>query len=660
MSPSNSSSAAQDAHRAAELPIDVGDVTSFCCTVFPFELDSMQFVRGAVHQMINNSRRFSGGQVRVDFLRAGGHPTVSFPLPPGEGKAEVPLAHVQRLSMKTALCCPLATDTTGGYSAVAAGRTGKLPGQAAKGISSGTDADAASEFDAVFGLEFKDEATANAFFTEWSRVRSPATLGSAEVSPASASAARTKEQRKRMGGHMGDMDASVVETYFQYYGKMANQMNMLQDTVRTTTYQRAIVENRADFEGKTVMDVGAGSGILSFFAAQAGAKKVYAVEASNMAATIALLCKGNPSLGSRIQIINKPLESIEDSEVPEKVDVLISEPIGTLLFNERMIETYLSARDRFLKPGGKMFPSKSSLYIAPFVDYVLHSDMMNKCNFWKQTQFCGVDLSNALEVAVVEQFRQPVVDYIDPSLLLAPPHQKEFDFTKISRESLEEITVDFSFTVNSPTLVHGVAGWFDVCFDGSEKVISFTTSPQSPPTHWFQTRVVLRHPLAVNPSQPVLGRMSMRGNKQQSYFVDVLLALQDCPVSTSAKNVDLKDPDYRYYTNPSHSYFPNCQQMGFQTTQMPASVPTENASSASFVSSSHSPCVSNVASEAGAPNSVAGCEETREAVQGEKKKFSSPWSEHTGARAGRDEGSMSIDAGVVEANDEIHRVFSGR
>lgn len=47
---------------------------------------------------------------------------------------------------------------------------------------------------------------------------------------------------------------------------------------------------------------------------------------------------------------------IEELELNEKVDVLISEPIGTLLVNERMLETYIFARDHFLKPGGKMFP----------------------------------------------------------------------------------------------------------------------------------------------------------------------------------------------------------------------------------------------------------------------------------------------------------------
>ena len=58
---------------------------------------------------------------------------------------------------------------------------------------------------------------------------------------------------------------------------------MMQDYVRTNTYQTAMLANTADFTGKVVLDVGAGSGILSFFAVQAGAAKVYAVEASNMA-----------------------------------------------------------------------------------------------------------------------------------------------------------------------------------------------------------------------------------------------------------------------------------------------------------------------------------------------------------------------------------------
>jgi len=47
---------------------------------------------------------------------------------------------------------------------------------------------------------------------------------------------------------------------------------------------------------------------------------------------------------------------IEELQLDERVDILVSEPMGTLLVNERMLETYIYARDHFLKPGGRMFP----------------------------------------------------------------------------------------------------------------------------------------------------------------------------------------------------------------------------------------------------------------------------------------------------------------
>ena len=68
-------------------------------------------------------------------------------------------------------------------------------------------------------------------------------------------------------------EASAAQ-YFQFYGYLSQQQNMMQDFVRTSTYQKAIHSNLADFRDKVVLDVGAGSGILSFFAQQAGAAKV--------------------------------------------------------------------------------------------------------------------------------------------------------------------------------------------------------------------------------------------------------------------------------------------------------------------------------------------------------------------------------------------------
>ena len=75
-------------------------------------------------------------------------------------------------------------------------------------------------------------------------------------------------------------DERVVNTYFQFYSKLMNQQNMLQDFVRTSAYFSSIQKNIEDFSNKKVMDFGTGSGILAIFSAAAGAEKVYAIEAS--------------------------------------------------------------------------------------------------------------------------------------------------------------------------------------------------------------------------------------------------------------------------------------------------------------------------------------------------------------------------------------------
>ncbi len=60
---------------------------------------------------------------------------------------------------------------------------------------------------------------------------------------------------------------------------------------------------------QVVLDVGAGSGILSFFAVQAGARKVYAIEASSMAVHCQQLVKSN-GLAEKITVIAGKLEEV--------------------------------------------------------------------------------------------------------------------------------------------------------------------------------------------------------------------------------------------------------------------------------------------------------------------------------------------------------------
>ncbi|XP_027369062.1 probable histone-arginine methyltransferase 1.3 isoform X3 [Abrus precatorius] len=332
------------------------------------------------------------------------------------------------------------------------------------------------------------------------------------------------------------IESSSAKMYFHYYGQLLHQQNMLQDYVRTGTYYAAVIENRTDFLGRVVVD--------------AGAKHVYAVEASEMAEYAQKLIAGNPTLAQRITVIKG---KVEDVELPEKADILISEPMGTLLVNERMLESYVIARDRFLTPTGKMFPAVGRIHMAPFTDEYLFIEIANKALFWQQQNYYGVDLTPLHGTAFQGYFSQPVVDAFDPRLLIAPPMFHVIDFTKIKEEELYEIDIPLRFIASVGARVHGLACWFDVLFNGGTVQRWLTTAPGSPTTHWYQLRCVLSQPIYVMAGQEITGKFHLIAHNAQSYTIYLTLsakmwgpgAEQGGILQTSSCKLDLKEPYYR-------------------------------------------------------------------------------------------------------------------
>lgn len=140
---------------------------------------------------------------------------------------------------------------------------------------------------------------------------------------------------------------------------------MLKDNIRTKAYQDSILKNKNLFEGKIVLDVGAGTGILSIFAARAGAKHVYAVENANIAIHARNIIEKN-GLSDLITVVKGKIEEIV---LPvEKVDIIISEWMGYFLLYESMLDCVLYARDKYLQPDGIMFPDRAVLYLASIED----------------------------------------------------------------------------------------------------------------------------------------------------------------------------------------------------------------------------------------------------------------------------------------------------
>ncbi|KAK7120111.1 hypothetical protein R3I94_020206 [Phoxinus phoxinus] len=318
------------------------------------------------------------------------------------------------------------------------------------------------------------------------------------------------------------------------------QQNMLQDYLRTATYQKAILLNDVDFKDKVVLDVGCGTGILSFFAVQAGAKRVYAVEASSVAKYAEILVKSN-SLSDKITILSGKMEEVS---CPEKVDVIISEPIGYMLLNERMLESFLHAK-HWLKPKGMMFPTQSDIHLAPFTDEQLYMEHHARTNFWNQRGFYGVNLSGLHSSALDEFFRQPIVDTFDVQILMARSVKYTINFLEAKEEDLHRVEIPFVFKLLQSGLIHGLAFWFDVAFVGSRTTVWLSTAPNEPLTHWYQVRCLLQTPLFAKMGQTLSGQVLLIANRRQSYDIHIT-AVVDQSGFKSGNTLDLKNPFFRY------------------------------------------------------------------------------------------------------------------
>ena len=136
---------------------------------------------------------------------------------------------------------------------------------------------------------------------------------------------------------------------------------MLHDDRRTNDFLAALA--KAVRPGDVVLDIGTGSGVLAIAAARAGARHVYAVEASDIADAAARVFALN-DMEDRITLVDGWSRQIE---LPEQADLLVSEVIGNEPFEEEILETTLDARRRLLKPGARLIPHALTLFARPLL-----------------------------------------------------------------------------------------------------------------------------------------------------------------------------------------------------------------------------------------------------------------------------------------------------
>lgn len=251
--------------------------------------------------------------------------------------------------------------------------------------------------------------------------------------------------------------------------KLRDYKLMMADRVRMTAYQQAITQV---CPGRTVCEIGLGLGPLSLMALQAGARRVYGIELDPEALELATeVIRANgfgadrfvPVLGLSTQV-----------ELPERVEVLLSETLDSMGTGENTATYMADAKARLLTPNAVFLPSRLDCYAA----------LASPETFAKETAFWSGELSGySLDYG-------PVLNE-----LRGVKHTLEVRGAELSSDWHRWQTVDFATAEHTPRFVpmalqaaaagavHGLALAFDAALTDD---VHLRTFPEDPPTHWRQ------------------------------------------------------------------------------------------------------------------------------------------------------------------------------
>eukprot|EP00922_Rhytidocystis_sp_ex-Travisia-forbesii_P060368 GHVS01089480.1.p1 GENE.GHVS01089480.1~~GHVS01089480.1.p1 ORF type:complete len:406 (-),score=54.38 GHVS01089480.1:620-1708(-) len=310
-------------------------------------------------------------------------------------------------------------------------------------------------------------------------------------------------------------DLSSADYYFNSYAHFGIHEEMLKDSIRTGSYEKAILQNCHLFRDKVVLDVGSGTGILCLFAAKAGAKKVYGIECSEIVQMARKIAESN-GFAERVVYIQGKAEEVElPLEEGEKVDIILSEWMGYCLLYESMLDTVLFCRDKWLRPGGLIFPDRAHLYIAAIEDADYKEE---KVGYWQNVY--GFNFS-CIKKSVIED---PIVDSVDEGAVATTGCcVLDLDLNTCTTDSLDFVA-PYRIHLKRKDFLHAFIAWFDITFSACHKPISFTTSPFGRYTHWKQTVLYMDKVIIGDTNEEITGMIAVKKNKKNHRDLDIKLS----------------------------------------------------------------------------------------------------------------------------------------
>jgi protein arginine N-methyltransferase 1 len=275
---------------------------------------------------------------------------------------------------------------------------------------------------------------------------------------------------------------------------------LIADTSRTGTYQKAI--SQVVRKNDVVLDIGAGSGVLSFFACLAGARKVHAIEMSGALPLARELCAGNRFN----DIVEFRQGRSQEIQLPEPVDVIVSDTGCSFGLQGGLLGILLDARKRFLKPGGRIIPRSLQLLVAP----VEINDARN-LDIWENDRY-GLDLSSIRRFAANTDYHFKA----EPETVLAPPASlTTIQFEEVSSPYVVGETLSVA---SRDGVMHGLAAWIVLELAPG---ISFTNSPLAPTVDWLHSFFPIERPVELRTGDRVRARIQTNNGEVWRWHVQI-------------------------------------------------------------------------------------------------------------------------------------------
>lgn len=273
--------------------------------------------------------------------------------------------------------------------------------------------------------------------------------------------------------------AETPQFWVDAFASWRSQRGMMSDHTRTAALGRAI--DAVVQPGMQVVDVGAGSGILSMMAARAGASRVHALEISTMAQEAEQVVADN-GLAEVVQVCQTDAATFVP---PEPVDLVLGEWVGMWLMEEwQHFDAFARVRDACLKAGGQVLPRAARLMISPIEDSALYLE--RGPGFWQRPVF-GFDYG-WVHAAQRDRTRRIIVR-ADPRCLIEPLELLRVD-CRTDDSRVYAFEREFDLPLGHDGTCHGLLGWFELDLAPG---VTLDTSPRSPDTHWHQSYFPIEH-----------------------------------------------------------------------------------------------------------------------------------------------------------------------